>query len=270
MKYKFYFLLVLLVSIFFLVGCQSKDDQSNYLLTDAQLVWSDEFDSNQINPENWKFEIGGHGWGNNEFEYYTDRPENAFIEEGNLVIQAIQESYQGSDYTSARMITQGLQSFQFGRIEARIKLPTGQGIWPAFWMLGDNFMQTGWPESGEIDIMEHVGSELKTVHGTIHGPGYYGGGGISSQYRLEDENFTDDYHTFAIEWVPGQVQWFVDGNLYHTVSQLSIPEGTRWVFDEPFFILLNVAVGGNMPGSPDASTQFPQQMLVDYVRVYQK
>jgi beta-glucanase (GH16 family) len=263
------FILFLLL-FFTLSACTiTSKTENDYNLDDLELVWSDEFDGTQVNLANWQFEIGGHGWGNNELEFYTDRPENAFIEDGNLLIQALEEQYQGSDYTSARLITLGRQEFQYGRIEARIDLPTGKGIWPAFWMLGNDINTVSWPTCGEIDIMEHLGNELQTVHGTLHGPGYYGGGGIGTSYRLEEENFADGFHIFAIEWVPGQIQWFVDGNLYHTVTKDMIPENTEWVFDHPFFIILNLAVGGNWPGSPDSSTQFPQQMLVDYVRVYQ-
>ena len=264
-------LILVLLTLLLTTSCTNQENQTfgDYNLDNVELIWSDEFDTPEIDLNNWKFEIGGHGWGNNESEFYTDRPENAFINDGNLVIQAMEEDYMGSEFTSARMITMDLQEFQYGRIEARIDLPTGKGIWPAFWMLGANFSEVGWPGCGEIDIMEHIGSELTTAHGTLHGPGYYGGGGIGTSYRLDNENFADDFHIFAIEWVPGQIQWFIDGNLYHTVTENMIPDNAEWVFDNPFFILLNVAVGGNWPGEPDDTTVFPQQMLVDYVRVYQ-
>jgi beta-glucanase (GH16 family) len=240
------------------------------------LTWSDEFESPSgaaPDPTKWVIETGGNGWGNNELEYYTARSQNVQQMNGNLVITALQEMYTGPDnvtrnYTSARIKTAGLFSQAYGRFEARIKIPQGQGMWPAFWMLGNNIGSAGWPACGEIDIMENIGKEPTKVHGSMHGPGYSGANGLSGTYTLPTGNFGDDFHVFAVEWAPGVVQFYVDGNLYETRTPADLPAGTTWVFDHPFFLLLNVAVGGNWPGPPDSTTVFPQMMLVDYVRVY--
>jgi beta-glucanase (GH16 family) len=243
------------------------------------LVWSDEFDGpsgSPVDSAKWAFDVGGNGWGNNELETYTSRTANADLEGGLLVIKALKETFKGSDnitrdYTSARLLTKNKFSQAYGRFEARIKVPYGQGIWPAFWMLGDNINTAGWPTCGEIDIMENIGKEPSIVHGTFHGPGYSGGNGIGAAYTLPNgQKFSDDFHTFAVEWEPNVMRFYVDGLLYKTRTPADLPPGTSWVFDHPFFIILNVAVGGGFPGNPDATTVFPQQMLVDYVRVYQR
>jgi beta-glucanase (GH16 family) len=243
-----------------------------------KLVWSDEFNGangSPVDSSKWVSETGGGGWGNNELEYYTSRPQNAFQQDGNLVIKVLSEKYTGTDgvardYTSARLKTLGKFSQTYGRFEARIKIPRGQGIWPAFWMLGTDIDKPGWPDCGEIDIMENIGKEPALVHGTIHGPGYSGANGIGAPYALPDgHSFADDFHVFAVEWEPKAIRFYVDDHLYKTLTPADLPNGTKWVYDHPFFILLNVAVGGGWPGSPDASTVFPQTMLVDYVRVYQ-
>ena len=234
------------------------------------LVWSDEFDGENINAENWTYDIGGTGWGNAELQYYTDRPENARIEDGELVIEARREEerIQGREYTSARLKTQGLQSWTYGRIEARMQIPTGQGIWPAFWMLGDNITTVSWPRCGEIDVMENIGSEPKLVHGTVHGPGYSGANGVGNSYpHPEGAAFADDFHVYTVEWEPEEIRWYVDDEHYGTVTVDDVPG--EWVYDHPFFIILNVAVGGHWPGYPDDTTVFPQQLRVDYVRVYE-
>jgi beta-glucanase (GH16 family) len=233
-----------------------------------RLVWHDEFDGTALDTTKWVRETGGWGWGNGELEYYTNRVENARVANGYLVIEARREMFGNQAYTSARLKTQGFGAWQFGRIEARIQIPRGQGLWPAFWMLGDNIAQVGWPGCGEIDIMENIGKEPARVHGTVHGPGYSGANGVSSFYDLRAGAFADTFHVFAVEWQPGTIQWYVDSTLYHTVTSGNVP-GT-WVFNHPFFILLNVAVGGYWPGSPDSTTVFPQTMRVDYVRVYQR
>ena len=242
------------------------------------ISWSDEFNApngSTVDPKKWVFDTGGHGWGNQELEYYTNRAENAHIEEGSLVIKVIKESFTGPDgvkreYTSARLKTQGLFSQTYGRFEARIKIPFGQGIWPAFWMLGD-LKPARWPNTGEIDIMENIGKEPLIVHGTIHGPGYSGASGITSSFNSPNgKRFADQFHVYAVEWEPNEIRWYVDNNLYKTTTPANLPNGTKWVYDHPFFMLLNVAVGGGWPGSPDASTVFPQSMLVDYVRVYKR
>jgi beta-glucanase (GH16 family) len=239
-----------------------------------QLAWSDEFsqpDGSSPASTNWNYDIGNGGWGNGELEYYTSRTNNARVVGGQLVIEAKAESYGGSSYTSARLLTKGKWSWAYGRMEARIKIPRGQGIWPAFWMLGTNIDSVGWPTCGEIDIMENIGNtnDQGTCHGTIHGPGYSGSGGISGTYTLPGgAALADAFHIYAVEWTTNQIQWFVDTNLYFTVTPASLPGGSTWVFTQPQFLLLNVAVGGAWPGYPDGTTTFPQQMLVDYVRVY--
>lgn len=241
-----------------------------------KLTWSDEFnlpDGSVPDTANWEYDLGGGGFGNHELESYTRRPENARIEGGKLVITAIKESFSGTDgiardYTSARLKTEGNFDQAYGRFEARIRIPYGQGMWPAFWMLGNNITSVGWPDCGEIDIMENIGKEPATVHGTIHGPGYSGAGGLGSPYSLTGGRFADDFHVYAVEWEPSAIRFYVDNVLYETRTPADLPPGTRWVYDHPFFIILNLAIGGDWPGSPDAATVFPQTMLVDYVRVY--
>lgn len=254
-------------------GSPKQTGSANWVLS-----WSDEFDGpdgSAPDPKKWTAETGGGGWGNNELEYYTARRTNARVEKGNLVIEALQEKFAGADgvtreYTSARLKTEKLFSQKYGKFEARIRIPKGQGIWPAFWMLGDDIATAGWPACGEIDIMENVGFEPATVHGTIHGPGYSGGKALGAPYALPSGNVADDYHVFGVEWEPKEIRFYVDGKLYETRTPADLPAGERWVFDHPFFLILNVAVGGGWPGNPDASTKFPQQMMVDYVRAYSR
>jgi beta-glucanase (GH16 family) len=243
------------------------------------LVWSDEFNSpngSAVDSSKWMTETGCRGWGNHELECYTDRSENVSVQDGNLVIRAIAEKYTGPDgvtrnYTSARLKTQGKFSQTYGRFEARIKLPGGQGMWPAFWMLGDDIHKVGWPACGEIDIMENIGKESTTIHGSIHGPGYVGDTGLEAPCTLPaKQRFTDDFHLFAIEWDAESVSFYVDKNLYVRRTRADLEPGWKWVFDKPYFLILNLAVGGDWPGNPDSTTLFPQDMLVDYVRVYKR
>ena len=274
-----FFRCVLLTSVMLvLVACGQSQTTSSPIGNPWTLVWSDEFGgSNGSAPDSskWTLETGGNGWGNNELEYYTNRSQNAQIQNGSLVITALKETYTGPDgvtrnYTSARMNTSGKFEQQYGRFEARIKIPYGQGMWPAFWMLGNNIDKAGWPACGEIDIMENIGKEPAIVHGTIHGPGYSGGAGIGSPFSLASGRFADDYHLYAAEWEPNVIRFYVDSNLYATRTPADLPKGTKWVYDHPFFLILNLAVGGDWPGAPDNATVFPQTMLVDYVRVYKK
>ena len=232
-----------------------------------KLVWHDEFDGTAIDSANWTYDIGAGGWGNGEAQYYTSRPENARIENGMLVIEAHQEKYENSYYTSARLKTQGLQSFQYGRLEARRKVPTGDGVWPAFWMLGSSFDGTNWPDCGEVDIMEYVGREPDLIIGTLHGPGYAGASGMS-QWNRQEYAIAEDFHTYAIEWKADQIAWYYDGEAYHTVTPSDL-SGRPWVFDQPFFIILNLAVGGTLGGAIGLDTVFPAHLQVDYVRVFQ-
>jgi beta-glucanase (GH16 family) len=265
----------LLILLFAVVACRGSSQRPvpppSYVL-----VWSDEFSAaNGSLPDSskWIMETGGGGWGNHELQTYTNRARNAHVQDGKLVISANKETYKGADgitrqYTSARLKTLRRFEQKYGRFEARIKIPRGQGMWPAFWMLGNNIGTVDWPSCGEIDIMENVGKEPDKVHGSMHGPDYWGGNGLSGSYTLPSGKFADDFHIFAIEWEPLAVRFYVDGNLYETRTPADLPAGKSWVFDHPFFMLLNVAVGGDWPGSPDHTTIFPQHMLVDYVKAY--
>jgi beta-glucanase (GH16 family) len=231
-------------------------------------AWRDEFDGDALDASSWGFDLGAGGWGNGEAERYTSRPENIRVEGGALVIEARREKYQGSYYTSARVKTQGLRAFRYGRIEARIKVPSGMGLWPAFWLLGSDISEVGWPACGEIDAMEYVGRDPRGVHGTIHGPGYSGARGLTKRLDAGLE-VADDFHVYAVEWEEGRIRWFFDGKEYSSVSKADIGD-RAWAFDKPFFIILNLAVGGNWPGPAALDTPFPARLLVDYVRVYEK
>ena len=290
-------LLALLVVLFPLVACGGGTASSTtttppppppagpYNPATAVLVWSDEFNGatapSAPNPANWTYDTGGGGWGNNELETYcaygsnaapcsTSTP-NAYVgTDGYLHIVAVKNA-QGQ-YTSARITTQGLQSFQYGRIEASIQIPQGQGLWPAFWMLGDNINTVPWPGCGEMDIMENIGSQPTINTGSIHGTGFTGTM-IGTQYVLPNgADFSSGFHTFGIIWSPQIVQYYVDSpsNIYATYTPSSLPSGAVWPFDSgKFFFIINLAVGGNYPGSPNANTAFPAEVLVDYVRVWQ-
>lgn len=258
-------LLLLLILVCSLAGCTTPPPIA--APPGMKLIWHDEFDGKAVDKANWTYDLGGGGWGNGEAQFYTARPENARVENGLLIIETRQEKYEGSYYTSARLKTQGLQSFQYGRIEARLKVPKGAGLWPAFWMLGANFDGKNWPDCGEIDIMEYVGKEPDLIMGTAHGPGYSGALGLG-QWNRQKYNIADDFHTYAIEWQAGQVKWFYDGAEYFTLTRANV--GDRpWVFDQPFFIILNLAVGGTLGGVIGLDTVFPAQYQVDYVRVFQ-
>ncbi|EPR71211.1 Endo-1,4-beta-xylanase A precursor [Winogradskyella psychrotolerans RS-3] len=231
---------------------------------------ADEFDlPGTPDPAVWGYDIGTgqNGWGNNELQYYTDRSENIIVEDGMLKFTVRQESFEGSNYTSARVLTRGKFEQKHGRFEARIQLPWGQGIWPAFWLLGDDSNGTEvWPQIGEIDIMENRGQEPTIVGGAVHGPGYSGGTAISKPYELENDRFDTGFHVFGVEWGENYINYYVDDVLYNQITPADVPG--EWVFNDDFYIIMNVAVGGSYVGSPNASTVFPQEMLVDYVRVY--
>ncbi|WP_438962261.1 glycoside hydrolase family 16 protein [Nonlabens sp.] len=257
-------------------------DTTQTVTTFDNLVMSDEFNVDGAPDSNlWTYDIGDGtneglpaGWGNNELQYYTDRPENVTVENGYLLITAQEESFEGSSYTSARIKTEGLFEQAYGRFEARIKVPYGQGYWPAFWLLGNDCDTNTWPACGEIDIMEYVGDEPTRVFGSAHGPGFSGGESISKDFVLENARFDTEFHVFGIEWSPDYINYYVDDVLYQQITRETIAEQTdgqgEWVFDGPFYIILNVAIGGDLPGSPNSETVFPQTMLVDYVRVYQE
>lgn len=234
------------------------------------LVWHDEFEDTELDRTHWTFDIGGNGWGNQELQMYTDRPENIRIEDGILVIEAREEPelVGGRNYSSARIKTQGLHSWAYGRIEARIKLPHGQGIWPAFWMLGEDLYRKGWPGAGEIDILEFIGREPNRMYATVHAPGYSGGDGVGGSLFVPGDSLRSDFHVYAIEWEENEIRWYFDDQEYFRLTPADVPD--EWIFDHPFFIILNLAVGGRWPGYPDETTTFPQFLYIDYVRVYQK
>jgi beta-glucanase (GH16 family) len=236
-----------------------------------ELVWSDEFDGpagQSPDASKWGYDIGT-DWGNAQLEYDTDRAENVSLDgNGRLAIVARKEPFAGRDYTSARIVTRGKFETAYGRVEARILLPLGQGIWPAFWLLGSDFNTVGWPQCGEIDIMEYRGQEPAVVHGSVHGPGYSGGNAVTGRYILNGGQFNEGFHDFAVEWNTDSIEWYLDGQLFLVIRPQDL--SGVWVFNHPFYIILNLAVGGNFVGPPDASTSFPQTMLIDWVRVYRE
>jgi beta-glucanase (GH16 family) len=248
------------------------------------LSFQDEFSGpygTAVDESKWRFDQGGNGWGNEELQYYTNTRHNAMTDgSGRLVIRARAEPEtapyicafgQKCAYTSARLNTKEKFTQAYGRFEARVRIPAGQGLWPAFWLLGDTIAEQGWPSTGEIDVMETIGREPTLAHGTIHGPGYSGGNAIGAPVSLPDgAAFAAGFHTFAIEWQPNQIRWLLDDLEYQVRTPSDLPAGTKWVFDHPMFLILNLAVGGKWPGRPDASTVFPADLLVDYVRVYRK
>lgn len=237
------------------------------------LKWSDEFNGPSLDLSTWSHQNGDGcpglcGWGNNELEYYTDRPENLFFQDGKMIIEARPESFQGKNYTSSKILTQGKRPIKFGRIDIRAILPKGKGIWPAFWLMPEKSVFGGWPKSGEIDLMEVVGHEPNKTHGTIHyGPGP-GSTSINRSYTLPANTFNDAFHVFSLEWKEDQIKWLVDGNLFSTIHKTDLG-AHNYPFNEAFYVIFNLAVGGNWPGNPDASTYFPQWLIVDYIRVYQ-
>ncbi|MEL6987195.1 MAG: glycoside hydrolase family 16 protein [Bacteroidota bacterium] len=253
-------------------GCFSCDDANDNPLANKEwrLVWEDEFNGPEgqlPDAAKWQFDIGTN-WGNQQLEFDTDRAENASLDgDGNLAIVARRESFSGSAFTSARITTKNLFEQTYGRFEARIKLPWGPGIWPAFWLLGANIDDVSWPQCGEIDIMEYRGQEPSIIHGSVHGPGYSGGAAISKSFAFENDRFDVDFHIFRIDWTDELINFYVDETLYQQIRADDLTG--EWVYDHPFFIILNVAVGGNYVGFPTNQTNFPQTMLVDWVRVYE-
>jgi beta-glucanase (GH16 family) len=260
-----------LLALPFVIILSCSTDSMQTVAQFTELVMADEFDANGA-PNNsiWNYNIGTgeNGWGNGELQYYTNRTENVTAQNGILIITANKEDFNGSAYTSARLLTKGKFEQTYGRFEARMRLPYGKGIWPAFWLLGDDAKGTQiWPQIGEIDIMEYVGDKPTSVFGTVHGPGYSGGESISKSYVLQNDRFDTGFHVFGIEWGPDYINYYVDDVLYNQITPEDVPG--EWVFNRgPFYIILNLAVGGALPGSPNAETVFPQTLLVDYVRVY--
>lgn len=241
-----------------------------------ELVWSDEFEGESLDLDKWSYQLGtgsSYGlinWGNNELQFYTDREENLFLQDGYLHIRARQESFSGRNYTSARIRSIEKGDWTYGRFEIRAKLPEGRGLWPAIWMMPTESVYGGWPQSGEIDIMESLGHEPNRAYGSVHfGPQWPNNRFRTGSITLQDGSFSEDFHVFSIEWEPAVIRFYVDDRLYFIVSPTHL-QPYRWPFDQDFHFILNVAVGGNWPGSPDASTTFPQDMIIDYVRVYQE
>ena len=273
MKAYIRIILILFVFAAAVITIPSCDTSTEPDIPNYQLVWQDEFDGpagQSPDSTNWTYDIGtgDNGWGNQELQYYTNRPENISLDgNGNLVITARRESFGGRPFTSARIKTQGLFEQAYGRFEARIKMPWGPGIWPAFWLLGSNIETVGWPQCGEIDVMEYRGQQPNLINGTVHGPGYSGGNSITKTYGFQNDRFDVDFHLFAVEWGKDYLRFYVDDVLYQEIEpeDLSGP----WVFNNTFFMILNVAVGGNYVGFPTSETPFPQSMVIDYVRVYQ-
>lgn len=271
---KFNMALIAAIGLVFLtVGCNT-DENQQVINHYTNLVLDEGFGANgSPDSELWNFDIGNGaaegipGWGNNEQQYYTDRPENVIVEDGVLKITARREQFEGLPYTSARIQTKNKFQRQYGRFEARIKLPWGQGLWPAFWMLGDDKGGTEiWPQIGEIDVMEMRGQEPTITHGSVHGPGYSGGNAVTKSYDLVDDRLDTGFHVFGVEWGPNFINYYIDDVLYNQITPEDV-DG-EWVFDDEFYIILNVAVGGTFVGSVGADTVFPQTMEVDYVRVY--
>ncbi len=255
-----------------ITGCSKNDvaptsaapSDSVAQLPGLTLVWHDEFDGTSLDSNKWNYEINGNGGGNNELQYYTDRPENSSVANGALVMSSRRENYLGKQYTSARLNSNLKGEWKYGHIEARAKLPIGRGMWPAIWMLPTDWEYGGWPMSGEIDIMECLGQEPQKVYGTIHfGQSVATHQQMGGSVSLPSGTFNDDFHVFAVDWDSTSIRWYVDGAKYFTAVKSS-------PFDKRFHLVLNVAVGGNWPGSPDEFTTFPQTMVIDYIRVYQK
>lgn len=261
-------------------GCSGDDNPSDSSsvteIPGYNLIWNDEFEGTSIDDNKWEHEVNANGGGNNELQYYTARSENSYVKDGSLFIVALKENYSGNegkrDYTSARMRTLNKGDWKYGRIEVRAKLPFGQGLWPAIWMLPTDWVYGGWAASGEIDIMELLGHEPERVYGTLHYGGTFPNNTHSgSSYKLPTGNFSNDFHVFRLDWEEGEFRWYVDDIIYLTQKNwFSGSNPYPAPFDQKFHMLLNVAVGGNWPGSPNLSTSFPQIMEVDFVRVYQK
>ncbi len=280
MKLLKYFSAVLMLS-FLLIGCNKetvtenkKDVPAEWEIEGWTLVWQDEFEGDEIDKTKWEHEVNAHGGGNNELQYYTDRKENSYVQAGNLIIRAIKENYTAEegkrDYTSARLRTLNKGDWKYGRFEIRAKLPKGQGMWPAIWMLPTDWVYGGWAASGEIDIMEMLGHDTKTVHGTLHYGGQFPENTHTGKpYKLSTGDFSDEFHVFRLDWEENEMRWYVDGEHYQTQkSWYSKSAAFPAPFNQRFHMILNVAVGGNWPGNPDDKTVFPQAMVVDYVRVY--
>ena len=269
-------------AIFLLFGCTSQNDMEDSKQLNEwnregwDIVWQDEFDGESLDINKWSHEVGGHGFGNNELQYYTDDSSNSFVDNGILHIRAKYEPAGiGSpnnlrNFSSARLRTVGKGDWQYGRIDVKAKIALGQGIWPAIWMLPSDWIYGGWPKSGEIDIMEHVGHDEGRIHGSVHTESYNHIIGTQRTNSKLIENVKTLFHIYSIEWSEQKIDFFIDDTLHFTFKNDFINDFRTWPFNERFHLLLNVAVGGNWPGPPNNTTVFPQDMEVDYVRVYEK
>lgn len=271
------FLPVLFLVSALLLSCSSAQKNQPENKNSYELVWSDEFDYEGLpDTTKWSYDAGDGcpdlcGWGNNELQFYTEkRSKNARVEEGHLIIEAHREDYETRNYTSARLLTRGKDAWKYGRFEIKARLPSGKGTWPAIWMLPENWEYGGWPESGEIDIMEHVGHEPNRVYATVHTEAYNHIEGTQDTDTLHISDAEENFHEYAIEWAPQSISWFVDGEQYSSFQNENATH-KEWPFDQPFHLILNIAVGGNWGGAQGVDDDiWPQQMMVDYVRVYQK
>ncbi|MFN7117355.1 MAG: family 16 glycosylhydrolase [Saprospiraceae bacterium] len=245
-------------------------------LDNYTLVWDEAFNGNALDLNSWEYQLGDGcpqlcGWGNNEGQWYTDKAKNVYVKDGFLHIVALKEAMNGKEYTSARLRTKGKRDFKYGRIDVRAKLPKGQGIWPAIWFLPTDEVYGGWPKSGEIDLVEVVGHEPNVLWGTVHyGPDWPKNKYDNNRYYLPNGDFSDAFHTFSLIWKENEMIWLLDNQVIYQriIPDLLKPE--NYPFNERFHLILNLAVGGNWPGYPDATTVFPQEMVVDYIKVYQK
>ena len=270
------------VCLFFLacseedVVSQNNNNANKWELEGWNIVWQDEFDKDSLDLTKWSHETGGHGWGNNELQYYTDSDSNSYVENGNLVLKAevvpqgIGSSRGLRYYSSARLRTYGKGDWKYGRIEVKAKVASGQGIWPAIWMLPTDWLFGGWPSSGEIDIMEHVGYDLGVVHGSVHTEAYNHKINTQRSSARKIANVDTEFHVYSIIWDKDKISFFIDDVQYFLFENDQLGNYKTWPFDQRFHLLINIAVGGDWPGNPDNSTNFPRTMLIDYVRVYEK
>lgn len=265
---------LILISLAASMACGGPESTTSDIQPEYELVWSDEFkgDSLQSPDSNkWTFDIGrgDNGWGNGELQYYTNRQQNAHLDgKGHLVIRALRQKYENAEYTSARMKTKNKFEQKYGRFEARIRPPTGEGIWPAYWMLGSNIDTVGWPQCGEIDIMEFIGKARNEIHGSLHGPGHSAGEAISTIYTLPSGDVDEDFNLYAVEWSADSIVFFVNEVPYQRVLKSKMPG--QWVYNTPFFMLVNLAIGGTYVGYPSADETFPKELVIDFIRVYER
>ena len=267
---------------FFFFACSEEEmvsqnkDANDWEIEGWNIVWQDEFDKDSLDLTKWSREIGGHGWGNNELQFYTDSDSNSYVENGNLILKAqvvpqgIGSSKGLRYYSSARLRTYGKGDWKYGRIEVKAKVASGQGIWPAIWMLPTDWLFGGWPSSGEIDIMEHVGYDLGVVHGSVHTEAYNHKINTQRSSARKIANVDTEFHVYSIIWDKDKISFFIDDVQYFLFENDQQGNYKTWPFDQRFHLLINIAVGGDWPGNPDNSTNFPRKMLVDYVRVYEK